>query len=443
MAPYKVALAVMAVPLIAGAQLELRVPTLKLSLHQAVLMALGNGADPRLELTEVAVRQAEARVREEGSALRPSVDAYLTGEGLNRSLDAFGLGAVQLPGKFEFPATVGPFGILDTRVTASQDLLGLAARRRVAASRSEAGALKEESRAARNTIAAQVATRYLAVLRVAGLEEASRAGVMVAEAWLDTMRHRQAAGQATALDVSRAAAQLSGGRQRLAEGQSDRVVAVLELLRETGLSMEMGVELTDKLEGMRSPEGDVAEMVQLAFRNRPELTALGKRIETDRLNERAAEAESLPTLTAFADFGALGSARIWPTYTVGLSLRLPVFHGGRREAHRTEALAEVRQDELRAADLRRQIELDVRRAYEKLRLAAGQIEATQESVELAGEELTHARRRFDAGLLLGVEIMEAQSRLARARDDRVAAQHRRGQAIVELSSAMGVCDSFF
>jgi outer membrane protein TolC len=443
MTPYKVALVLLSVPLIAGAQLELRVPPVKLTLRQAVLMALANGADPRLELTEVAARQAEARVREETSALRPSVDAYITGQGLNRSLDAFGLGSVQLPGKFEFPATVGPFGILDTRVTASQDLLGLAARRRVAASHSEAGAVKEESRAARNTIAAQVATRYLAVLRVAGLEEASRAGVMVAEAWLDTMRHRQAAGQATALDVSRAAAQLSGGRQRLAEGESDRVVAVLELLRETGLSMETGLELTDTLEALRSPEGDVAEMVQTALRNRAELTALEKRIESDRLNERAAEAESLPTLTAFADFGALGSARIWPTYTIGLTLRVPLFDGGRREAHRAETLADVRQDELRAADLRRQIELDVRRAYEKLRLAGTQIEATQESVELASEELTHARRRFDAGLLLGVEIMEAQSRLARAKDERVAAQYRRGQAIVELASAMGVCDSFF
>lgn len=442
MTPYKLTLAMVAVPLLAGAQLELRVPPVKLSLRQAVLMAL-SGADPRLELNEVAVRQAEARVREEASALRPSVDAYVAGQGLNRSLDAFGLGSLQLPGKFEFPATVSPFGTLDARVTVSKELLGLMARRRVAASRSETDAVKEESRAGRNTIAAQVAARYLAVLRVAGLEEASRAGVTLAEAWLDTTRHRQAAGQATALDVSRAAAQLSGGRQRLAEGQSDRVVAVLELLREMGLDMQAGVELTDTLEAMRSPEGDLSQMVQTALRNRAELTALEKRIESGRLSERAAEGESLPTLTFYADFGALGSAQIRPTYTVGLSLRVPVFDGGRRESHRAEALAEVRQDELRAADLRRQIELDVRRSYEKLRLAAGQIEATQESVELANEELTHARRRFDAGLVLGIEIIEAQNRLSRARDERVAAQYRRGNAIVELAAAMGVCDSFF
>ena len=64
-------------------------------------------------------------------------------------------------------------------------------------------------------------------------------------------------------------------------------------------------------------------------------------------------------------------------------------------------------------------------------------------MELANEELTHARRRFDAGLVLGLEIIEAQSRLSRARDERVAAQYRRGNAIVELAAAMGVCDNLF
>lgn len=431
------------VPLVLGAQPRGSAPAVKLSLHQAVLMALSNGANPRLELTGVAVHQAENRVTEEASALKPSVDAYLAGQGLTRSLDAFGLGSIELPMNYQFPATVGPFGTFESRVAVSKDLLGLIARRRVAASRAGVDAAQEDGRAARNTLGAQVATRYLAVLRVAGLEEAARSAVMLSEAWHDTIRHRQAAGQATALDVSRAAAQLSSGRQHLAEGQSDRVVAVLELLREMGFDMDAGVELTDTLAAMRSPEGDLSQLVQMALRNRADLAALDKRIESSHLSDRAAEAEKLPTLTAYADFGAAGSARIRPTYTIGLSLQVPIYDGGRSESHRAEALAEVRLDELRAADLRRQIELDVRRSSEKLRLAAGQIEATEEIVGLADEELTHARRRFDAGLVLGIEIVEAQSRLSQARDERVAAQYRRGQAIVELASAMGICDSYF
>lgn len=439
----KIALAMAAFPLMLAAQTGGNVPAIKLSLHQAIAMALSHTANPRLELTDVAVRQAEARVTEEASVLLPSVGGYVSGQGLTRSLDAFGLGSIELPGNFGFPATVGPFGTVDARVAATQELLNVSARRHIAASRSGLDAAKEEGRAERNKIAAQVASRYIAVLRAARLEEAAQADVTLAEAWHVAMQHRLAAGQATALDVNRAAAQLSDGRQRLAEGQSDRVVSVFELLREMGLEMDTGVEFTDTLDAIQSPTEEVQQMVQMALRNRAELAALGKRIEGARLSDRAADAEILPSFAAYADFGETGSTRIRPTFTLGLTLRVPVFDGGRRESHRTAALAEVRQDELRSADLRREIELDVRRAYERLRLSAGQIDAAQQDVELANQELSQAGRRFDAGLILGIEIVEAQNRLSQARDKHVAAQYRRAQAIVELAAAMGICDSLF
>jgi len=106
-------------------------------------------------------------------------------------------------------------------------------------------------------------------------------------------------------------------------------------------------------------------------------------------------------------------------------------------------LAQVRQEKLPAADLSRQIELEVRRAFENLRLAARDIETSQETVRLAGDELAHARKRYKAGLIPGIEIVEAQNRLSGSHDDRLATQYRRGQAIVELAVAMGICDMLF
>jgi outer membrane protein TolC len=93
--------------------------------------------------------------------------------------------------------------------------------------------------------------------------------------------------------------------------------------------------------------------------------------------------------------------------------------------------------------MRRQIELDVRRAYENLRLAARQIETTEQIVRLADDELAHAQRSYEAGLLPGIEIVEAQTRLARSRDDRVAALYRRGVAMVELVAGMGTVEALF
>jgi hypothetical protein len=46
-------------------------------------------------------------------------------------------------------------------------------------------------------------------------------------------------------------------------------------------------------------------------------------------------------------------------------------------------------------------------------------------------------------LLLGIEIVEAPTRLARSRDDRVAALYRRGVAMVELVAGMGTVEALF
>ena len=49
--------------------------------------------------------------------------------------------------------------------------------------------------------------------------------------------------------------------------------------------------------------------------------------------------ERLPSLAAFGDYGSSGSAinNSVPTRTYGVSLRVPIFDGGRRDARRAEA----------------------------------------------------------------------------------------------------------
>jgi outer membrane protein TolC len=126
-----------------------------------------------------------------------------------------------------------------------------------------------------------------------------------------------------------------------------------------------------------------------------------------------------------------------------MMVRVAVLDGGRRESHQAAALAEVRKEELRATELWRDVELEVRRALEKPQMATGKIAAAGESLDLANQELEHARRRYEAGLITSIEVVEAQARVARAADNRIEGWYRRGQAIAEAAAAMGVCDSLF
>lgn len=143
-------------------------------------------------------------------------------------------------------------------------------------------------------------------------------------------------------------------------------------------------------------------------------------------------------MTAFGDVGPLGSV---VTHTFGVSVRIPVFDGGRRAARREETRALVQQSEIQERDVRRQIELQVRRASADLRASAAGIEACDgalASLALAEEELAQARRRFEGGVSSNVEVVEALGRLAQAREDRIAAVFSWNSARVDLAQAAGM-----
>ena len=72
---------------------------------------------------------------------------------------------------------------------------------------------------------------------------------------------------------------------------------------------------------------------------------------------------------------------------------------------------------MRTNDLKEQIELDVRLALDSLQSAEEEVKVAKEGLELANNELTQARRRYDGGVAISVEVTDAQTRLERARDN--------------------------
>ena len=94
-------------------------------------------------------------------------------------------------------------------------------------------------------------------------------------------------------------------------------------------------------------------------------------------------------------------------------------------------------EEIKAADFQKEVELEIRIAMESLRSAEGQAKTAEEGLQLSENELAQARRRYEAGVATSVEVTDAQTRLQRARDNRIAAMFQHNLARIELAAAMG------
>ena len=413
---------------------------LELSLRQAIDLALNPDRNTRLLMAAESVRASEALLAESRAAERPRVDGTVREQNQRVNLSAIGLQSVQIPVTgFAFPDGVGPFSTFDARASVTYSVVDLSARRRTRASAAGVEIAKAETDDTREQIAAEVARAYLTALRADTAMDAAQAGVDLANALLKQAQDRDEAGHGLAIDITRARAQIAAEQQRVIVAGIDRERAHLQLVQAIDLDLDTQVRLTDVLRSTATPVPALAEAAALARKSRPQFAVFEKRETSERLTEDAIRSERLPSVVAYGDYGALvgGVSHPAATHTVGVALRLPVFDGGRRESRIAGSTAGQRLEQLRERDLARQVELEIRQAFASLRAAGLQIKASEEQVTLAEEELAQAQRRFDAGLSGIIEVIEAQTRLARARDNRVEALFRYQQARVELSQATG------
>jgi len=233
--------------------------------------------------------------------------------------------------------------------------------------------------------------------------------------------------------------QLANDKQRLLVAENARRSAGLQLLRTMNLRLDTELTLTDRLGYVPVDDETLENARAAALRQRPDLAAQQERESTARISQSATKLERLPSVAAFGDYGPNGTGfdSAVPTRTYGISVRLPLFDGGRREARRAEAASQYRAEKIRTNDLKEQIELDVRLALDALHSADEQVKVAREGLDLAESELTQARRRYDAGVAVTVEVTDAQTRLERARDNQTAALYNYNLARIDLAQAMG------
>jgi len=125
------------------------------------------------------------------------------------------------------------------------------------------------------------------------------------------------------------------------------------------------------------------------------------------------------------------------TDNVQVLLSIPLFDGGQREGRISEQRSLVRLESIKTRDIEKQIALEVRDALLTLDSTRQQVTVAQEGLRLAFRELHLARQRFAVGVATNIEVTDAQTSVAQARDNLIEALFNFNASRVDLARAQG------
>jgi outer membrane protein TolC len=283
---------------------------------------------------------------------------------------------------------------------------------------------------------------YLLTISAGARVDAAQAQVETAQALYNKARDQQAAGVSPAIDVLRSQVELQARQQQLILARNDYAKQKLTLARTIGLPRGQEFNLTDQEPYQPLTPMSLDQALQRAYSTRSDYQAAAQRVLAAEQFRRAATAEHYPTLDLAGNYGVAG-VNIGSSHGVflaGATLNIPVFAGNRAHADALQAEATLRQERQQLANLRAQIDYDVRTALLDLATAADQVQVARSSLDLANQTLVQARDRFTAGVTDNLEVIQAQDALASANENYIISLYQHNVAKVSLARAIGFAE---
>jgi outer membrane protein TolC len=407
-----------------GADLE------KLTIDQAVEMALANNPQVKAARHELAVAQAHAGVAR--SRYYPQISFNGIGK-LGLSGATNGLGLLGLP--------ASPFwrNLADAG-NVNQSIFDFGrSRHATSVARAEVQAGEYNLDQVRIEVAERAKVAVLKVLTAQRVIQVREQDVRERQGVERKAREFYEAGLSSKLDLDLAEVGLTSAELALAQARDDEEARWADLDAALGLPEEKRYSLTEPQIALVSPEPLDKEIDQ-ALATRPDLKALQAEISAQQ--ERVEYARSLrrPLLNGvfsggYARFAQLAAGNLM---VGGLGLFAPIYTGGgleaqvRAEQANLDALRARYQSHVLAA--RNEVSLE----YAGVRKALDSAQANQRIASYGEEALRVARTRYQTQLISFVDLLTAETAAESARANYAQALYDYQIAEVRLSAAMGL-----
>ncbi len=409
---------------------------LKLPLEDAVARGLRQNLGGLLSADAVSGARGE-RWRSL-SALLPNLTTA-TSIGVRQN-DLKALIGINIPGH---PPVIGPFGVFDTRAYLDQTVFSWESTERARSSAAQVKSAQYSYKNARELIVLAVVSNYLLVIADQSQVESALAQRDTAKVLFDQTSDQHKAGLAAAVDVLRSNVELQAREQSLIVARNRLAKQKLVLARAIGLPAGQTFEITTDVAYQPLTTSTLDEALRQAYASRADYKSQAELVRSAELQKKAAEAERYPTVSALADYGAIGTnpASSHGTIDAAAVLRFPIFQGGRVHGDNLVADSLLADAKQRLEDLRAGIDQEVRDAFLDLQDTAQEVSVAKNAVQLATETLQQSRDRFAAGVTDNIEVVQAQESLADANDAYIASLYLYNIAKISLARSIGFAET--
>lgn len=195
-------------------------------------------------------------------------------------------------------------------------------------------------------------------------------------------------------------------------------------------------------ERMKILEQSIADLIEQARLNRPDLLAAEAQLKAAKAAADAARAAGRPTISMTASTSRNTSAGInTQGSTLGVSLTAPLFSGFAPTYRIRAAEAQIETRKAQMERIRLQVALDVWTAYQNLVTATQNRRTTTNLLNSAEQSERVALGRYKAGAGIMLDLLNAQNTLAGARQQRIQADLNWNISRATLAQAMGTLDA--
>ena len=417
-------------------------PTLQLALEDALSKA-----------AETSHRLAEARAREAGaqagiairqSAERPTVTATASYTRTNHVLP------FSVPSPSGIPLLVYP-DVPNNYTTRLEMRWPIYTGGRTdaleRAARAEADAVGAERQTAQADLRLEVTRAYWALVTARASLDVLEQGVARSQAHVNDANQRFTAGLVPPNEVSSAQAQEARARMLAIDARTQRDVTSAELARLIGVAPDQPLDPTGDLgrAPTASPGQPLGPLVESARAARQERRALEQRVTAADAQRDAAAAGRLPTIQFLGGVDyARPNPKIFPradvaqdSWDVGVGATWSLWDGGRTVAEVAQARAVSQAASERLAEFDSQLGVEVRQRALEVESAVASVAAATSGVTAAADARRVVDERYRAGVIAGIEVLDAEYALLQAQLDLTRAQATVRLAEAQLTRALG------